>query len=204
MTGFFQRFRPDGHKLEQLFGAIPAGLEVLDRLRRVYAATNNPSKDSGRSDMYFIVRKPLRTSDGHLLRCAAEQVTNWRNMAVDFSSQELVDLLTPIPQVRLSKGQPPRVEPTDYDSLDVLIYDVQSDWHGSLIPNCQHANWMREAFYYINCDYHLAHYLTWPWYMKSSRIVEPFEPYFHLWLHGAQLRCQSQDEVTLFVPSPSA
>ena len=154
--------------------------------------------------MYFIVRKPLRTSDEHLVRCAADQLANWRKMAADFNVQELVDLLTPIPEVRLSKEPPPRVDPTDHSSLDVFIYDVQCDWHGDLAPLCPHAYWMREGFYYINCDYYLAHYITWPWYSKSSRIREPFEPYFDLWLHGAELRCQSPDNITLFMPSPSA
>ena len=59
---------------------------------------------------------------------------------------------------------------------------------------------MDEAFYSIACDYHLARYLTWPWYMNSSSIKEPFEPYFNLWLHGATLRCEAPDNITLFVP----
>ena len=49
---------------------------------------------------------------------------------------------------------------------------------------------MDEAFYSIACDYHLARYLAWPWYINSSSIKEPFEPYFNLWLHGATLRCE--------------
>lgn len=200
MAGFFQTFRPDGHVLEHLFAELPAGLDVFSRLRRVYAATAAPPIDPTRFDLYFIVRKPTPTSDAYLLRHAAELLTNWRMIAAEFGAQELVELLTPIPKVRLSKEPPPRVDPADHDSLDVFIYDIQCDWHGRLTPLCPHANWMREGFYFISCDYYLAHYITWPWYMKSSTIKEPLGSYFELWFHGAELRCQSPDNITLFVP----
>jgi hypothetical protein len=204
MAGFFQTFRPDGHELEQLFAGVPAGLDVLSRLRRVYAATTTLPQDPTRFDLYFIVRNPLPKSDEYLLRRAAEHLANCRQIAADFKAQELVDMLTPIPQIRISMAPPPRVDPADHDTLDVFIYDVQGDWHGELVPLCPHAYWMREAFYYINCDYYLAHYITWPWYMKSSKIREPFEPYFDLWIHGAELHCPSPDKITLFVPSPAS
>jgi hypothetical protein len=203
MGGFFQRFRPDGRELDGLFAGIPAGLDVLHRLRRVYAATTTPPQDQRRTDLYFIVRNPLRSSDEHLLRCAADQLANWRGMAAEFNAQELVELLTPIPKIRISKGPPPTIDPTDYNTLDVFINDVQTDWHGNLAPLCPQARWMREAFYSIGCDFYLERYITWPWYTKSSQIREPFEPYFSLWLHGATLQCPSPDNITLFVPTLS-
>ncbi len=199
LAGFFQTFRPDGRELEPLFADIPAGPDVFNRLRRVYAATTT-SKVSAQYDLYFIVRNPRPTSDAHLLQRAADQIANWRQTAAEFNAQKLVDLLTPMPQIRISKEPPPKVDPNDYDSLDMFIYEVLCDWHGSLAPLCPHAYWMREGFYHVNCDHYLAWYITWPWYMKSSRIREPSEPYFDLWLHGAVLQCLSPDKITLFVP----
>jgi hypothetical protein len=201
LAGFFQTFRPDGHELEPLFADIPAGPDVFNRLRRVYAATTTPPKDPTRCDLYFIVRSPRPTSDEYLLRRAADHLALCRQVAAEFNARDLVDLLTPIPQIHISKAPPPRVDPNDNNSLDVFIYDVQCDWHGGLAPLCPHAYWMREGFYYINCDYYLAWYITWPWSMNSTKIREPFEPYFDLWLHGATLQCPSPDKITLFVPS---
>jgi hypothetical protein len=203
MVGFFQRFRPDGYELEPLFANIPFGLDVFSRLRSVFAATTTPPKDPNRADLYFIVRNPRPASDEYLLRRAVEQLLIWRAIAEDFHARELTDLLTPIPGIRVSTEPPPRHDPTDNNSLDIFIYDVQCDWHEGLAPLCPHARWLREAFYYINCDYYLARYITWPWYRVSSKIEEPFAPYFDLWLHGAELRCSTPNEITLFVPSYS-
>lgn len=87
----------------------------------------------------------------------------------------------------------------DTDSLDTFIYDVQTDWHARLVPSCKHAGWMREGFYTIGCDYYLARYVTWPWYREATSIQEAYEPYFNLWLRGAELRCESPTNVAVFV-----
>lgn len=203
MAGFFQRFRPGGHGLERLFADIPGGLDVFGRLKRVFDATTMLPNDPRRTDLYFVVRCPNRASNKRLLGLAADQFANWRRMAAEFNAQELIELLTPIPQIRISNGPQPSVNTNDFNALDVFIYDVQTDWHGCLPPLCPQARWMREAFYTIACDYYLARYITWPWYMNSSRIREPFEPYFDLWLCGATLQCPSPDSVTLYVPSYS-
>ncbi len=201
LAGFFQRFRPDGHKLESLFADIPGGLDVLSRLRRVYTATTIPPADPRRCDLYFIIRDPRRAPDEESIRIAGNQLLNWRQIATDFHEHELVELLTPIPRIQISKGPAPNLDPKDYNTLDVFIYDVQTDWHATLKPLCPEARWMGEAFYNIGCDYYLARYITWPWYMHSSRINEAYEPYFELWLHGSEFRCPSPDNITLFVPS---
>lgn len=200
LAGFFQNFRPDGRALEPFFHEIPGGTKVYDRLRDVYDATANGYQDGSRTDAYFIVRKPATADHDTLIQSATRQLDNWRRMAEQDGETELVDMLTPLPEVRISTSEPPEIDPNCCDSMDVYIYDVQTDWwHSNLSSICPHARWMREAFYYLNCDYYLARYVAWPWYRESSSIEEPYEPYFTMWLHGAELRCQSPDDVTLFV-----
>ena len=202
LAGFFQNFRPDGQALEPLFRDIPGGNAVYDRLKEVYVATASGYQRGTATDAYFIVRNPAIIDNHTLIQSATTQLTNWRRMAEQDQESELVDLLTPIPEIKSSTDEPPPVDPNDYDSLDVFIYDVQTDWWlGHLSPMCPHARWMREAFYYINCDYYLAQYAAWPWYRDSSSIDDPYKPYFTMWLHGAELRCQTPDDVTLFVKS---
>lgn len=200
LAGFFQNFRPDGDALERLFKDIPGGNEVYDRLKEIYAATASNYRHGDTVDAYFIVRSAARAEPDTLMRCATTQLANWRQMAEQVHESELVDLLTPLPEIKIKTETPPQVDPNDYDSLDVFIYDVQTDWWiGKLTPICPQARWMREAFYFINCDYYLARYAAWPWYRESSSITDPYKPYFTLWLHGAELRCQSPDDVTLYV-----
>jgi hypothetical protein len=199
MAGFFQVFRPDGQRLQPLFDDIPVGRDVFSRLQQVYRATVAGSQGLQGIDAYFMVRNPDPATHNSLLRYATAQLANWRQMAGEINEQELVDLLTPVPRIAISNDVPPEPDPNDIESLDVFIYDVETDWHAQLIPQCPHASWLRQAFYYIACDYGLARYITWPWYRNSSSIKEPFKPYFNLWLHGAKLRCESRDSITLFV-----
>jgi hypothetical protein len=201
LAGFFQHFRPDGQGLEALFADIPAGEEVLGRLRQVFQATCPPLQDSQQFDLYFIVRQPPPATEEQLVQWAAAQLANWRQMAVEIEEEEFINLLTPLPTVRISRVAEPAYDPNDTESLDVFINDVQTDWHGALEPICPHASWLREAFYYLGCDYYLARHLTWPWYRPASSIHEPYEPYFELWRHGAKLRCISPDAVTLYLPA---
>ncbi|GAA4434477.1 hypothetical protein [Bremerella cremea] len=199
LAGFFQNFRPHGKALEPFFQEIPVGTEVYDRLKNVYLATATGYQRGPRTDAYFIVRKPATIGNDTLIQCATQQLANWRAMAEHDNESELVDLLTPLPRIRISTDEPPEVDPNDY-SLDIYIYDVQTDWwHGHLSSVCPHARWLREAFYYLNCDYYLARYVMWPWYRDSSSIDDPYKPYFTMWLHGADLHCKSPDDVTLYV-----
>jgi len=201
LFGFFQAFRPDGGRLESLFADIPSGTAVYRRLQQVFAATAAGWQREGSHDPYFVVRAPQPASSDALLASAGDQLASWRSMAVAVGEQELVDLLTPLPSVTLRIGMPPPVDPNDTESLGAFIHDVQSDWHGSLEPLCPHASWMREAFYSIACDYRLANYVTWPWYVHSTSLIDPLKPWFTLWRHGAELRCNSADDVSLFVRS---
>jgi len=202
MFGFFQAFRPDGHRLASLFADIPSGDLVYGRLQQAFSATATGAREHAHEDAYFVVRSSEPAPPESLVKSAVDQLANWRLMAEAIGERELVDLLTPLPRVTRRSTIPPPPDPNDTESLDVFIYDVQCDWHGGLPPLCPHASWMRDAVYSIACDYYLAHYITWPWYVHSSPFVEPFGPYFALWRHGVTLRCQSPQDVTLFLGTP--
>ena len=201
MAGFFQHFRPDGQQLKPLFDDIPAGIDVYNRLRQVYRATADGFQEARDLDTYFIIHTPQYAKHDKLTGYATAQLSNWRQIAAETNERELVELLTPIPQIRISSDEPPDPHPNDTESLDVFIHDVQTDWHVELVPQCPQAFWMQEAFYYIACDDYLAQYIMWPWYMNSTPIKDPFKPYFNLWLYGAELHCESPDNITLYIPS---
>ncbi len=198
MAGFFQCFRANTAPLQSLLLEIPRGDEVFDRLTNIFDATT-PIMDGERTDLYCVVRKPIIADASELKSLATKLLGNWRDMAIQENDQELVDELTPLPEVRVSGECAPEVDPNDYDSLDVYIYDTHTDWKCGLTSICKHAHWMREAFYYLNCDYYLAGYAMWPWYRDSSELDEPYFPYYKLWTYGAVLRCISRDDVTLYV-----
>ena len=200
MAGFFQCFRDKRQPLESFLAGIPRGLEVFSRLEEVFDASSQPTQD-GRTDLYCVVREPEDASSDAMLIEATTLIENYRGMAESIGERELVSELTPNPSIRLVRGAAPDPDPTNYDSLDVFINDVQCDWHASLSRHTAEATWMREAFYYLNCDYCLARYVNWPWYRDDSTLIDPFRPYYNLWRHGAVLRCESPDEVVLYLPS---
>ena len=199
MAGFFQCFRDRPARLKPLFDDIDRGDAVYNRLVQVFNATKGHTRD-GRSDLYCVVRQPDPADSADLLVTAKKLSENYRAMAAAIGEQELVDLLSPIPDVRLVFSSAPDVDPNDYDSVDVFIYDVVCDWHGSLSSVTECARWMSEAFYYINCDYSLGWYTNWDWFSRDSAIDDPFLPYFKLWQSGAELRYQTPDDVTLYLP----
>lgn len=199
LFGFFQRFRPQGDGLESLFVSVPEGEAVLARLRNVYSATATPGTLRPEvEDAYFIVNCPVPAPPEELEASAMTMLENWREMAIDLKDSDLVSQLTPTPTVVIDKAATPPVDPRDTSSLDVWFYDLRSDWMRSL-DRCPQANWMSEAFYSIGCDYALAAYITWPWYRAASRLADPFAPHFHLWRHGAVLRCRSRDDIVLYL-----
>lgn len=198
LAGFFQRFRPDGIGLESLFQDIPGGTEVFSRLLQVYRATIAPPREDGSEDGYFIVRQPQCMLEKDLVQAASDQLHNWSLMAAAMDEQELSRILGSNPPVAVSRGEAPERDPIDTESLDVWIGDVESDWFFTLTPICPHSSWMSEAFYFLACDYSLARYVTWPWYRDASTLIEPYQPYFHRWLAGVQLRCLSSESITLY------
>lgn len=203
LFGFFQGFRPDGNRLGPLFASIPGGNAVFNRLREVYRATAEGSLEPDAEDAFFVVRRPVPAPAQELLASAQAMLENWRRMAGDLHDTELVDELTPIPSIGISSETPPPTDPRDTSTLDVWFYDTRSDWLRSLNPVCPHAGWMSEAFYSIACDYALAAYITWPWFRAASPLTDPFAPCFHLWKHGATLRCRFPEEIILYISSGS-
>lgn len=198
MAGFLQCFRNDHSALRNLLADIPRGLSVYSRLVEIFEATSGHTT-KGRTNLYCIVREPVATASWELLLQAESLIENFRKMAIAIGESDLVTELSPTPTIRLEYCDPPDVAPSEY-SLDAFIYDVQCDWHGNLSRFTDHATWMSEAFYYLNCDYYLARYANWAWYMDDSTIHDPFLPYFKLWRCGAELRCKSRDDVALYIP----
>ncbi|MEM8672213.1 MAG: hypothetical protein AAGG48_32160 [Planctomycetota bacterium] len=201
LAGFLNDFRSRRSELSSLFADIPHGREVCQRVFNIFDAASS-GDTPGRTDLYCVVRRPKPVQATHLKDAATELLKNWCSMAEQQEEQELVDFLTPLPEIQLSYSPAPDIDPNDCNSLDVYIYDTQTDWHCYLKPVSEHSSWMREAFYYLNCDYYLARYATWPWYSDSSQLDDPYLPYFKLWSHGAELRCVSPANVTLYVVQP--
>jgi hypothetical protein len=168
---------------------------VLRRLRRVYAATVQGWHHGKAVDAYFVVRHPTPSTLAELEQLARQQVALWLAIARDAGAPELATEL----RVHSIEFVPQLVRRSDpaLDSPDVALHDVEGDWHRNLEPLFTGARATREAFYSIACNYHIARFLTWPWYRSSTMIQEPYAPAFELWCRGASLSVPAPGRVLI-------
>ncbi|MGV3724317.1 MAG: hypothetical protein ACO1SX_25765 [Actinomycetota bacterium] len=207
---FFQTFRPDGQGVDAAFQGVAGAEEILPRLRRVYSATAEGWENEDGQDFYFMVRRPPPLSRARAAELAAAHLRKVAAMAAelhaaegDDTAMELVQLLTPLPEVEVFSGATPW--PPDDDDPETLVYEVTTDYmrylKWVLSPVASHAHLLKEAFYTIACDAGVAYHLQWPLYRHLTPISEPFAEYFELWKHGAGYRFESETQIRVYVPN---
>jgi hypothetical protein len=182
LFGFFDCFRPDGAGAERVFAGVVGGDAILERLLRIFAAT----KDGPQRFMYFIVQEPRPATPEELVELTRQHLYKVAQIADDAGDEELFGLLCSRPQIEIKRQPAPVRTQPDLEAPETHIYGICGDWFSELVPTPSDALLLHEAFYSMACFYDLARYLLWPLYVGSTKIVEPFEPYFELWLRGAR------------------
>ncbi len=202
MIGFFQRFRPDGAGLAGLYDGLPNGKQYGDRLQKLFVATGDDRKVGGGRDAYFIVRKSLSISPGDAALHATKWLEAMHRIAVRVDDDRLIRWLSPLPQIRVLEGTPPKQPKADlavFGLLRALKVDVPAltDGRGS---DCEVVRLLRDAYYYIACDATLRDYLLWPAYADALGEEDAMEGYFELWRHGVKIRVFHDDKIDLYLP----
>ncbi len=193
--GYFGCFRPEGKGVESVFAGVVGGDEVVQRLRKVYAATN----ESYGSAMYFVVRKPFPATHQEVEDLTRKHLERVRLIAEAFGNSELVKLSASDPVIEIKCEHRPN-GPRDYNSPETLVYDVVCDWFGGIHAVESEILLLREAFYSMACDYYIADYVMWPLYRHGTEVDEAFEPYFELWRRGAQPFFGKPGLITVYLP----
>jgi hypothetical protein len=186
---YFQAFRPDGLRLDEVFRGVHRGDEILPRLQRVFAVAGNAWTRPGLEDWYFIVRNPSPASPARVMELAAAHL------------KALSDLV-PLPRVRIDveEGAAPKRDPGKFGDLEATILDGSGDFVRDLEPEKSDALLLKEPLYLLACDYGLARYVLWPLYRKASGLEDPFAPHFELWTLGAEVRYVDPDVCRVWVP----
>src|SRR5439155_20824296 len=84
--GLFQRFRPLGRGVEQVFVGVPKGAEFVKRLLSVYASTSHAA---WAEDMYFVVRAPIGSTVTEIKELGSRLLTEMRALAAVIGNGEL-------------------------------------------------------------------------------------------------------------------
>lgn len=202
LIGMLQRFRPDGSPLVGLFDGLPNGTELASRLQQLYKVAGDSARPGGGQDAYFIVRTPPSADADEVHRWATQWLQSLLALAEQTGFDELVESLGPTPKVRVLEGIAPKHTKGDLDELP--LYRAFKKQAAELVQRLPTQSsipaLLGPAYYYAACDWALRDYLLWPLYKAHTELDDPFEPYFHLWRHGAKLRSFASDTIDVYLP----
>ncbi|KAB2893925.1 MAG: SMI1/KNR4 family protein, partial [Kofleriaceae bacterium] len=185
-SGFFlHAFRPDGEGLEPLFDGMPGGVEVLARLQQVFAVAGD---DSG-GQAYFIPVAPPAATASALHAWATAYLRKLAQIARHLGARggEAIALTEDALAIEVVVGPAPDVDRVNPPPMTSFVYELVTEFGGSLPRPSAHGEYLRDPLYYLACDYELTFYVLWPHIAAKSPIADPFAPYFELWRHGASL-----------------
>lgn len=202
LIGVFQKFRPDGKGLDELFQSLPRASAYQERLARLFAAAGDDRRPGGGRDAYFVVRQPPPISPEDAQSHATSWLKGLARLARRADAHELSARLDPIPRIRVLEGAPPKQPKSDLDTFSLLraIKVNAAAITDGLAVECQVASLMREAYYFTACDAMLRDYLLWPAYAEHFGEEDPLLGYFELWRHGVKVRVFHDDMIDLYLP----
>ncbi|MGB7324008.1 MAG: apolipoprotein acyltransferase [Rubripirellula sp.] len=206
LIGFFQVFRPDGRALADLYDGLELGeTDVTDalaeRLESLFKFAGDDRRPKGGRDAFFVVRNPPPLDPDQAEAWTVDWLSSARDLAISVGDLELVESLDPTPAVRVLEGTPPK-HPKKDEEKSGLLRAIQQNLP-MLVEQLDVGPFpavLRPAYYFIACDAILRDYLMWPFYASASGLNDPFEPYFHLWSHGAKYRIFEDGKIDIYLP----
>ena len=197
LTGFFQRFRPFGNGLNQIFDGVVMGEEIWERLIQIYRATEN-SYTPG--DMYFVVRRPITASPIEVIELAKAHFAKMAEIAEVQRDEALKESINNLEYSICTTKSGCSKSLIYEDSLEAYIDDVKTDFVMSLVFDQSEAIELMEGFYSIANDLYLRDFILWPLNACHCHVFEPFQPYFELWRRGIRFRFEKDMQITIVLP----
>ena len=197
MIGVFDDFRGQPDPLQTVFVDLPQGEAVFDRLSEVLHASR-PDDDDGQTVAADVV--PRSKENEEMLR---QKATAWlhsaRQMACAAGDEELSVELTGPETIYVLWGKPPTLTESYFDTLESRLYELSRAFAATLSASCPAYSWLGEACHSIASDDFLSGFVRWPWVADSSKLDDPYRPYFELWRTGAEMRFPDHNDLRLYV-----
>ena len=178
LIGLFQYFRPDGIGVESIFAGQPFGEAILARVLRCYECTRADQ------NAYFIPRPQVACDDSEAIRLLRQHFLEMSELAAQKHDSELVQTLTDVSPLRVTSLADLQQIPFGDDSPEGWLYDMVTDFVGSLVPQESPLILLDDAMYSIANDTFVQNFLLWPLYAQSMPARDPFQPAFELWTKG--------------------
>jgi len=192
----FQCFRPDGDGLDEFCSDLACSDEMLHRLQEIFRITKDGYRTETALDVYFVVHKPVASSDEELTTLTAIYLDSLVKIARTSEYAELATYFQTPPTLSVKRGT--FQAGPDNNDIQLDVYDMLNDYSRRFpIPN-PNIQILREALYTMACDYNLAHFVVWPEAVVHDH-EDPYSKYFELWKRGAQVSFQELDGVIVYV-----
>lgn len=191
--GVFQRYRPHGDGVEEVFADLPDASDYAERIRSVCRAALHPE---WAQDAYFIVRSPKPATEQELVDYGEELLAGLRLISQRLSQSgtgDLQDYLECVNHISTS------CQVDEWHDDHIFVHESVGDILQGLQDDDHLAVQLGEGFYSVACDYWLAWYLMWP-YFRRWVPQEVFRPYFELWSRGCSIALQGD---TLWIARPA-
>jgi len=191
LKGFFNRFRPDGKGLAEIYSGIEHGKDITKRLIAVMKVDGS-TKGSELSAKNLIEVDP-RGAQALVKRFCK----NMQSLAREFDAEEMVEQFT-VKKFVIQAGARRRFTSNDRTEEAIeLVCDVAFN----VIYDCwATASILDDAIYSLVGFNPLAFYIQWPVCANKVRTADPLKPWFELWRRGVKWRFKSDGEVEIFMP----
>ncbi len=202
LIGFFQTFRPDGKAIAGLFDDLDCGVDLHERLDELYAAAGDDRRPQGGRDAYFVVRQPKPISPDDAEQHASKWLKGLSELASELGVSQIVDLLNPLPAIRVLEGTAPKNPKIENEKCELLVamQSTVPELVTQIAGDQEFAEILRPAFYFTVCDSMVRDHLMWPLYATRVQTREPFAPYFQLWKHRVKYRIFNNRQIDLYLP----
>lgn len=184
--GVFQKYRPHGDGVEELFAGLPNSAEFVARLRSVYQAAYH---EGWAQDAYFIVRNPPPATDEELIAFGRELAAGLKMLGrfekLGAGDPRLFDMAAAVQRVEVV----PTAALDLRNNENFLIHALMNQYMADFVDDGRRVVRMKEGFYSVACDFWLANYLKWPHY-EDCMPSDVFRPYFELWSRGCRTAFQ--------------
>jgi hypothetical protein len=191
LAGFFQRFRPDGKGLSDIYSGLEHGQELSKRLIAVMKV-DGTTKGSTLSANKLIDVDPRRAQALVKRFCK-----NMQRLARERDHEEMAARFA-VSRFIVCAGRRKRFASNDRtrEAIEMacdLAFDIVYESPATAFV-------LGEAVYTLVGFTPLAFYLQWPICADQVRSVDPFKPWFELWRRGVEWRFISANEVEIFTP----
>jgi len=194
VAGFFQRFRPDGKGLSDIYSGVEFGDEISQRLTaamKVDGTTRGPTLSANN-------RLPVNARQAvALVKLLCVKI---RKLAREFGDEELAERFV-AKQFVVRAGERRKYAQNEYnaESIEMLCDAAFSVVYDTLAT----ANVLNTGIctLFARTGFSpLAFYVQWPICADQFQTVDPFKPFFDLWRRGVAWRMTDDKVAEVFTP----